>query len=81
MTYDPKHQENQGRRYFILDAVKAERQRQMDDCEWTLNHDRQHSPSEWMNLVDHYIGLEKYIQAAALCVAAEEAHQRGFIPS
>lgn len=51
-------------------AVGLERLRQMD--KWSAEHDSHHEPYEWLGLITQYAAQGRYIEAAALCEAAEE---------
>lgn len=55
----------------IHQEVEAERLRQM--TRWSAEHDKLHEGFEWLGLIATYAANGRYIAAAALCEAAEEA--------
>ena len=73
---------------IIYDDIQAERNRQ--DQKWGAVHDSDHTPSEWYEILDTYSkkaaidaqdrdfgdARRRYIQVAALAVAAVEALDR-----
>ena len=55
----------------VLQAVADERDYQRG--RWGDVHDAKHNIFEWVGLIAQYAAAGRYVQAAALCVAAEEA--------
>lgn len=55
----------------VMQAVQDERDHQRG--RWSEEHDAQHDAFNWTGLIAQYAAAGKYVEAAALCVAAEEA--------
>ena len=57
-----------------IEAVRIERERQKE--KWLASHDKQHESFEWVGLIATYASQGRYVEAAALAVAALEAGSR-----
>ncbi len=80
----------------VMAVIHDERQYQIHQKGWTFEHDRDHSPKEWVAIFTHELGCaadsalnnrdEKpwyraVVKLAAVCVAALEASDDSRFPS
>jgi len=55
----------------VFSKVREVRYKQQNT--WSLAHDEQHEDFEWLGLITKYVVQGRYIDAAALCIAAAVA--------